>query len=252
MTRKLIACALVLLAGAALAHAGEFPGKATYLFYINGKYAGKSVIKTKVTAKSVVFESTSKLAWDEYAHDFACVTEVDKESLGPRRFTFDGVKMKKRFFGSIEVRKDSAFADFHLDEAKYSSKSYIGPKAAFVEGYVPEHAMVLARILMGTEDPYFRFTTFLPSDFMTASTLALMESEAIVPATPPLACRKYSISPQNSGAYLMFVDPKTARLVYMAFPTSRTEVFLVEAFGEEPTPIFQPLEDLEAQGEEDE
>ena len=246
MTTKFITFVLLLLAGTTGAYAGEFPKEATYLFYIHGKYAGERTIKATETAKNVVFESTGDLEWgDEYMHRFKCRTEVDKESLKTRRFVFDGVKMKDRFYGSLRVDGDSVFADYQLKDAKYSSKTHLEPNTVFSEGYVPEHAMVLAHILARSEDPYQRVSLFYPSDFFKNSALCLLESEAEVPSTPPRVCRKYSISVQSSTPYLMFVDSKTDEVVYMAFPSSMTEVFLVEAFGTSPTPLYQPDEALE-------
>ena len=244
--KRVIALALVMIVAASAALAGVFPEKATYLIYIHAVYAGKSVIKTTEKKDAVIFESTSEIEYEGYTQKITCRSEFGMMDHSIRSFAFKGTKNKEKFEANIHVRGDSVFGDFVTGDAEYSSGKHVGPNTFFLEGYVPEHHFILARYLTESEEAYQRFSAFYPSAYMSAFAMALLESEAEIATVPkPTVCTKYRISLQNGGTYFILVEPKSRLPIYMAWSSTLTEIFLVDAFGDNPTPIYLPDEKRE-------
>ncbi|UCH84617.1 MAG: hypothetical protein JSW50_02675 [Candidatus Latescibacterota bacterium] len=231
MKRILMIIFTIVLFGALVPSAAELPEKVTYLFYIQGEYAGKCVVGIGEDGDAHVFESTSEIKFEEYKLQISSRTEIEKESLRPRFFRYEGVRSGMKFEGTLWTDGDSISADNALDGEHFKSGERMEGPVYLFENYVSDHQIVLAWAIDKATDPYLHFSVLLPSDFMSFPTVATLDSEIEIATSPkPTVCNKYAVAMKNSAPYFTYFDPKTRIPVYMDFPSATTEVFLESAF----------------------
>jgi hypothetical protein len=226
--------------GIAIAWAGsfgaaEFPAKSTYLFFVQGKSAGKSEIACTEESGAYVFNSTSEVAFSEYTHTLTCRTEFDKKTLRARLFRYKGVRMGESLSGTVRIEGGLANGDLEAGGTSFSARAqWVDPTFLF-QNYVPEHLAILARHLAASDQPYTRFTMVFPSDMMSLSGIATVESEVELATRPsPAVCKKYVVTFQNSAPFALYIDRKRNLPIYMDFPAVQAEVFLQSAYGDHP------------------
>ncbi len=218
----------------------DLPSKATYLFYIQGGYAGKCDIHFGEDGDRIVFESVTTLTWDDYKLELNTRTEVEKETLRPVFYEYSGTKMDQKVSGTISVEGDSMSASNALGDIHFPSGTRMSGPTYFFENYVSDHQIVMAWAIDRADNPFFRFTTLLPSEFMPLAAVATLDSEIELPTNPaPVVCKKFAIMIKNSTPYYIYYDPKSKMPLYMDFPSALTEVFLESVYGEKPETKYE-------------
>lgn len=222
--------------GAAVdSQAGKLPESATYLYYLQGKYAGKSTFQLTEEKDIFVFKSTSEITFADYKHNFKARTEVEKESLKIRYFEYEGKRQQKAMSGTIWVEGDSLSADNAIDGEHYASGSRMTAPTYLFQDYFSEHQAIMLWAISRATEPFVKYNLLLPSEFMSVPTVATIDSEIELPvASGSIVCKKYGVSIQNSGVYFLYLDPKQDLPVYMDFPGTQAEGFLESAFGKNP------------------
>lgn len=223
------------LSAAVDSQAGKLPGSATYLYYIQGKYVGKSTFELTEEKEIYVFKSTSDVTFEEYNHSFKARSEIEKESLKIRYFEYEGERQNKTMSGTIWVEGDSISADNAIDGEHYASGSKITSPTYMFQDYFSEHQVIMLWAISKATKPFVRYNILLPSEFMAVPTVATIDSEIELPvADGGIVCKKYGVSIQNSGVYFLYLDTKQGLPIYMDFPGTQAEGFLESAFGEDP------------------
>jgi hypothetical protein len=234
----IVSCSL----GAAVS--AELPSKATYVFYIQGEYAGKCAMDINEDGDLLIFESTTQLKFDDFDLDLTARTEIEKATLRLHFYKYDGIRMGKTVSGTLWSDGDSLSADNVMDGEHFQSGARMEGPVYLFDNYVSEHQIIMTWAIDQAKEPFLRFTVLLPSEFMTFATVSALDSEIEYPTTPkPSVCKKYGISMKNSGAYYTYYDPKRKIPVYLDFPSAMTEVFLEGTFDGKPqTKYVRPEE----------
>jgi len=223
--------------------AGKHPESATYLYYIKGKYIGKSSFTISEDKEIFIFESRSDISLDDYKHSYTARTEVEKETLKPRFFKYEGTEVKDEVSGTLWVEGDSVSADNAIGEDHFPSGSRLNGPTYLFQDYFAEHQVIILWAVSRAEELIYRFNVLLPTDFLTMPAASTIDSE-IELATPngDIVCKKYGVAIQNSSAYFMYLDPKQDIPVYMDFEGLQAEAFLQSAFGENPQTKYTDAE----------
>lgn len=236
-----LSAGILLGLGAAPARAGESAREFTFNIYVYGQLAGTDMIQMEEKADAIIFKSRSQLRYADYAVDLKVKTEVDRETLAPRYYTYEGTRTGQTISGTLWTRGDSVIADLVENGNHFPSGKRITPPTFLFENYVIEHQFVLLRAIARADAPYFRFSLLFPSDFTSASCIATVESEVELDTRPsPTVCRKYQISIQNSSPFFGYFDDVRRMPIYLDFPASNTEIFLKSAFGPSPKTKYTP------------
>jgi len=227
MSKTILTVLLIVCFSGIASHSTELPSSATYVFYIQGEYAGKCAIDLAEDGDLVVFKSTTDIHFDDYKLALTSRTEIEKGTLRPRFFEYEGVRMGKKISGTTWSEGDSIAADNAIDGEHFPSGARFDGAVYLFENYVSEHQIVLAWAIDKSKEPFMRFNVLLPSEFITLPSLATLDSEIELPTAPnPTVCKKYGVAMKNSGPYYTYYDPKRRMPVYMDFPSANTEVFL--------------------------
>jgi hypothetical protein len=232
--------ALALIAAAVRpAATAELPAKITYLFFVQGKPAGRSDVAITLRGGVYTISSSQDVGFADYRQKLSCRTELDGRTLRERSFHFEGVRQGEAVSGTVQAEGDSARGKFESKGVPYTGKTAWNDATFFFENYVPEHLVLIGRHIAASTKLQTKFAVVFPSDMITLPGTATAESEIEVPAKPaPIICTKYVIGFQNAAPFYLFVDPERNIPVYMVFPATQTEIFLMEAFGENPTPNY--------------
>ncbi|MEJ2719870.1 MAG: hypothetical protein P8181_01840 [bacterium] len=213
----------------------DLPAKATYLFYIQGEYAGKCDIDVNEDGGLLVFRSASVLSWDDFKLDLHTRTKVDKETLQPRYYEYDGTRTGQKISGTVRADGDSLSGVNVLDGNSFPSGMRLTGPTYLFDNYVSDHQIIIARAIDRSDEPFLRFTIVLPSEFLPLPTVGTLVSEIELPTNPkPSVCKKFAVAMKNSAPYFLYLDPKLGIPLYMDFPSATTEVFLESAFGGKP------------------
>ena len=239
MLRTVLSFVAFFMVGTGFAHAGSTPSEVTYLYFIQGNYAGKSVVKITEKSDIYIYDSTSKIKFEDLAQTFSCRTEIEKKTLRPRFFRYEGILNDGAVAGTLRVEGDTLYGETEVDGNQFSStKEFIDPSCLF-QDYVPEHQIVILHKILAADEMFIRFNVLLPSSQMSLAAVITIESELELPTHPrPTVGKKYAISIQNSSTYYLYLDLKRNIPIYMDFPVTQTEVFLEGAFGENPRPKY--------------
>jgi hypothetical protein len=230
----------LLAAGSPRALPAEFPSKITYLFYVQGRIAGRSDVTVTLEKGVYVFSSSEDVGLSDYSQKLACRTEVDGRTLRARSFHYEGVRQGESVSGTVRVEADSAKGEFEAKGTPYTSGiAWVDPTFLF-ENYVPEHLIFIGRHVAASKKLKTRFSVVFPSNMVSITAVAVTESEVEIATSPsPTVCNKYGVAFENSAPFFLYVDPDRNIPVYMDFPSLQTEVFLKEAFGEHPAPRYK-------------
>lgn len=230
----------LLAAGSQLALPAEFPSKITYLFYVQGRFAGQSDVTVTLENGVYVFSSSQEVGFGDYSQKLACRTELDGRTLRARSFHYEGGRQGESVSGTVRVDADSAKGELEAKGTPYTSRiAWVDP-TFFFENYVPEHLILIGRHATASKKLQTRFSVVFPSDMVSLTAVAATESEVEIATRPrPTVCNKYGVAFQNSAPFFLYVDPDRNIPVYMDFPATQTEVFLKEAFGEHPAPRYK-------------
>ncbi|UCG50393.1 MAG: hypothetical protein JSW58_09255 [Candidatus Latescibacterota bacterium] len=224
----------------------DLPATATYLFYIQGQYAGKSDFEITQADDILIFKSKSTIKFEDYSQDLTCRTEIDKTTLRPRFFEYKGQHGDESVSGTVWIEGDSISGHTEVSGDQFPSSGRFKDPTYLFQNYVAEHQIVIAQAIDASKDPFLRFHVLLPSDFMTLPAVAALESEIEMALDPkPVVCKKYVVSMQNSSAYLIYYDPNRKMPVYLDFPSVMTEVFLENAYGGKPVAKYEPPKEPE-------
>lgn len=240
---KRIGCLVwtLIAAGFLPAVSTELPSKTAYLFFVQGKAAGRTDITVTLQNGVYVVSSSQEVAFGDYHQKLDCRTELDGRTLRARSFHFQGVRQGEAVSGTVRAEGDSARGTFETKGTPYSGKTVWNDATFFFENYVPEHLLLIGRHIAASTKLQTKFSVVFPSDMMTLPAIAESESEVELPARPaPIVCNKYAVGFQNAAPFFLFVDPQRKIPVYMVFPATQTEIFLEEVFGERPTPNYAP------------
>jgi hypothetical protein len=223
------------------AEAGRFPSRLVYLFYAHGQYVGRCVVEAEEKADVYEFKSSSEVRIGIFVQSMECFTEFNKETLAPKYYSYRGEKVGQKMSGVIEFTEETIKGDLEFNGAPIPSEQATKGQIILYENYVMDHQTMMLATLAASGEPYVRFHTFSPSDFVQAQTVALVESEVELPLKPkPSVCTKWAISLQSADPYFGYFDPERQVAVYMDYPLSGVEIFLESAWGENPPTHYTP------------
>ena len=232
---------LLAAAGALSASGADLPSKMTYLFFVQGKPAGRSDITTALQDGAYVISSSEDVVFGEFHQKLECRTEVDPRTLRARSFRFEGTRQGEPVSGVVKAEGDSVVGKLETKGVPYTGKAAWNDATFFFENYVSEHLVLVGRHLAASTKRQTKFTLVFPSDMLSLSAVAEKDSEIEIPARPsPVVCTKYAVALQNASPFLLFVDSQRKIPVYMVFPATQTEVFLREVFGDHPQTNYSP------------
>ena len=234
----LIAFAL-LAAGSELVLPAEFPSKMTYLYYVQGRIAGRSEVNVTLENGVYVFSSSQEVESGDFKQKLACRTELDGRTLRARSFHYEGVRQGESVSGTVRVEADSAKGELEANGSPYTGRTAWVDPTFFFENYVPEHLIFIGRHAAASKKLQTKFSVVFPSDMVSLPAAAATESEVEISTRPsPTVCNKYAVGFQGSSPFYLYVDPDRNVPIYVDFPAVQTEAFLKEAFGEHPTPKY--------------
>jgi len=235
MLKMIVSVVLIAIFSMVASSSAQLPSKATYVFYIQGEYAGKCAIEMGTDGDRLVFDSATQIDYEDYTLDLTSRTEVEKESLALCFYKYEGVRMGQKISGTVWADGDSLSADNAVNGEHFPSGKRLEGAVYLFDNYVSEHQIIMAWAADRSKEPFLRFTALIPSEFMMLPTMATTESEIELQTSPkPTVCKKFGVAMKNSGAYFTYYDSKRKIPVYMDFPAATTEVFLEGTFKEKP------------------
>jgi hypothetical protein len=240
MPRAVSAVLCFLAATPCLAASGDFPSSATYLFFVSGKPSGRIDVTTAAEDGRYVFTSKFEVLTGEETHSLSSRTEVDKKTLRPLLFQYEGERNGHPMSGKLDLEPDSIRAVQDIAGRLTRKRVPWADGTMVFQNYVTEHLMVLARHVSESGKAFEHFVILFPTEMITTPALATIESEVELAARQaPVVCKKYMVSIQNSYPFYLYVESKSNALIYLEFPVSGTEVFLKSAFGDHPEPRYK-------------
>jgi hypothetical protein len=244
MSRRILeiaAVATILSVGARGAGSADLPSKATYFYFVDGKSAGRSEIRTVVNGGITVVTSTSEIAYPGFKQTLACRTEYDRATGQAKVFKYEGFRDDQTMSGTVSMGAGEAEGQLEANGAPYSGKAAWDPPTYLFQDYVPDHLMAMGRDLLAFEKSSVRFSLLFPASMVLHEATATHESEIELPVRPrPVVCRKVGIRFKNAAPFYVYVDIKRAIPVYLEFPAVRTEVFLQDTWGDKPMTKYAP------------
>jgi len=219
--------------------AADFPKQATYLIYVAQKPVGKSVVQIEQTGKSVIFTSENLTETADFYQQLKCRTEIDRETFRAKRFQYEGRQNDQIIDGEVWSEGPVFKGHINIDGNSFpSEKPGIG-LALFYQNYVIDNQIAWLHAVVNAERGMLNFSAILPSDFMFNGVSAFVESELEV-RTPkgPRICAKVQFTLEGSTTFWGYLDLDTGIAIYFDYPQQGTEVFLVDAYGEKPTPKY--------------
>lgn len=232
------AAALALLA-ATPGSAVEYPKQVTYLIYVGQHEAGKSVITIEQTQDALIFHSDNTTQTADFKQILSCRTEIDRKTFRAKRFRYEGERAGQAIVGEVWVEGNVFIGDITVDGNSFPSRKQVNGVAFFYQNFVIDNQIALLNGVVNADQGMLDFTAVFPSDFMFTGVTAFVESE-IEFKTPngPRICARVQFTMANSAPFWGYLDLDTGLPVYMDYPGSTTEVFLVDAYGEKPSPKY--------------
>lgn len=226
------------------ARAETLPKTLHYSFYVQGEPAGHADIKITQTAKSLVFESQTRVLTGFSVMALTSRTVADPKTYAIRDFTYSGTKGDNTVSCEAHMRADSVYgftetngvlADKHL-KMRY-------PKNIMFEDWVVEHEILMALAQAHSPQKTDTYGLLFTSNFTPAEITMGYSGDILVEAgAKSMTARKLVILIQGAQPYESHVDPKTGVPAYIRFVESQTEMFRNDIFGENPLTYYQPKE----------
>jgi hypothetical protein len=233
----------VLLAfAAAAASASELPSEFTYIIYVEGQQIGISKSKVTETADAFVIESHTEITSDPLMLEIDSRTVLDKTTLLPREFYYEGQKQVKKIDGSVVIEENQASCTTGEDVEQYAATRVSRhPQILILEEYVMAHEVAIAAAFKKTGLTRAEFGLLYPSIAKMTTVTVIKSSElAFESETKEAYCEKIVVAVQGSSPFASYFDPERNLPLYIAFPGSFTEVFLDEFFDGKPVSRFRP------------
>ena len=230
--------AIVLLAG--VARAGELPKNLRYSFYVNGEPAGHAEVKITRTPTSLVFESDTRVLTGVAVIALESKTVVDPGTYAVSEFSCKGTKGDHTVSCEARVHADSAFGYYEMDgDIRDKHLKMRHPKTLLFEDWLMEHEILFALTQARSEQRTTTYNLLFPTSLAPAEVTLGYSGEVLEEAGPrSMTARKLIVIIAGAEPFESHVNPKNGIPVYMRFPTSHTEAFLDEIFGENPTTYY--------------
>lgn len=217
-----------------------FPEELVYRYYVRGHYAGRCVIESVEKEETFSFNSKSEVQTAQLPQTLECYSEFDRETLAPRYYSYRGTKGGSAISGAMDFTPTLVKGTVEINDDAFPSKLDLKDQTILFENYVMEHQTIMLATLARSSEPFIRFSLFFPSDFTSASCVAMIESEVELPLRPkPTVCQKFSITIQSSDTFYGYFDPDRRLAVYMDYPASAVEIFLESAWGDNPPQKYE-------------
>jgi hypothetical protein len=219
----------------------KLPTEFSYTIYVQGKPVGKSETKVTETAEGYLFESHTSISNETFQLDLTSQTEVDGNSMLPRKFTYSGNHTGQSRAGEavFEETTVSGFIVENEEEYPYTQRSRI-PNILLLEDYVMSHEVLIAlAFTLQDEDPAEFGMLFPSAPRLTTVKITKGSDVAIESETEEAICLKFVIQIEGSNPFVSFFHSERNLPVYLAFPTSLTEVFLDDFFHDAPVSRYR-------------
>ena len=244
MRKMTLLLVMVTLLATGTASAGDWPSELRYVFYIAGKPSGENVMKFTESGDRLLIDTTCNVDFIDYHLDFKSRTEVDKETLAPLYYSFEGTKGEQAWSGLVTIDGDSVSGHLELDGNTFPSARRIEGLKFWFENYVTAHQILFMRRAAATESKSLKFTAFMPSDFIPAPASIELQTELeFTRSKKPIYCESYFVSLKNSEPWAVYYSPDMGLPIYFNFIASRTEVFLASEFESPPKTIYKMTEE---------
>ena len=230
----IVLAALVVIPVAA--RSGLLPSESSYTIYIHGQPAGQSTLRVTETEDDLVLESASRVHYDQFKLDLKTRTVADKHTFLVKKFNWDGERTGMLIAGEAVVNGQTVDGYMVENGEKAAFKRVSkNPQIIFMEEYVVAHQVLMALAFARSEERTVRYGLLFPSNLnMTDVTLIRGGELSVESETKETICDKYTIEITGSSPFVSYYDTKRKMPVYLAFPTSGTEEFLDEFFGDKP------------------
>ena len=235
MKRFLMLCIAVLCSSPARLPAGSLPAEFSYIIYVRGQDAGRSTTKVTEKAESFVLESRTELSIEQFSLNLDTRTEIDKKSFLPISFTYKGSNPQQALEGETNIEGYEAICDMKVDDQVYTSSRVSKHPVLLLEEYVIAHEVVIARAFWETGQNSAEYGLLFPSTTnMTSMTISKGSELMFESENKEAYCIKFIVSLSGGSPFASYFDPQRGLPVYLAFPSSNTEVFLDEFFDGKP------------------
>jgi hypothetical protein len=233
--RKILWFLVASLALATTAWAGDLPSEFTYIFYVEGKEAGKSTTKVSEMADTYILETHTVVKTGAFDLDLSTRTEVDKQSFLPLNFTYVGEKRGVDISGETTVDGNEATCLVSSGDNSFTSERSSEHPILLLEDYDMAHEAVIARAFWEAGAKPAVYSVVFPSTGVITGCEIQKESElSLESETKETYCVKFVVGLQNSTPFASFFDPKRGLPVYLVFPGTATEAFLDEFYDGRP------------------
>jgi hypothetical protein len=231
---RLLAAIAFMLTLAGSVSAGSLPSEVEYDIFIFETLAGTSVIRFTEEKGMIMADSQLELRFDdEFSQHMTCHTEYDLERGMVVFFSYEGEKAGVALNGTVWADGDSLIGKLYQGGNYFPSARTLSGHVVLFENYIVEHQVLLCRTVASQSEPFLRYSTIFPSEFSSALSSAVLESEIVLRTQPASAvCNKYVFTIQGGSPFYGYYDPALGVPVYMDFPSANTEIFLRAAFPE--------------------
>lgn len=225
---------------ASAARVDSLPKSMKYTFYIGGQPAGHSEIHLSRTPSSLIFNSTTRAGQGENVIELTCRTVADPQTFEVRSFSYKGTKGGSAVASDVHVSADSVYGTtFSVGTLLHRKQNVRGRETLIFEDWVVELQILLAlRQERATRNPT-TYRLVLANSFLPTDAIAGYTGEVLVEAPGrSVVASKLAVAIAGGPGFESQVDPKLGIPVCLVFPSVRTEIFLNEFFGENPSTRF--------------
>jgi hypothetical protein len=216
------------------------PATLGYSFYVQGEPAGRADIRIKQTPREILFESETRVLTGVSVIALTSKTVADPKTYTIRDFSYRGTKGDHAVSCQAQVRGDSVYGFVEFDGVLTGKHLRTGRQRTLLfEDWVMEHEILLALTQAAAAHQTETYGLVFTSSFSPAEITAGYSGEVLVEAgARSMSARKLVVILGGAEPFESHVDPARGVPVYIRFPSSHTEAFLDEVFGENPVTYY--------------
>ena len=251
MRKMTLIAILAVVMAAGSVQAQKRPSEVRYEIYIAGHHSGFNTAKYTQSGDVLVVEGEAEIKFLTYDRHFKFRTEVDAKTYTPQYYSFEGMHNGKTWSGTCSVEGSRMEGEITSgDNVWPSSKQLEDDNFFFFENYVTSQQGLVVEAAAASEQPMFRTTLVLPSDYLPNKAGVSLATELEYRDTiKPIYCLRYILQMENADPVTFMWDPDRNIAVYVDYPGTRTEIFLASDFPDKPKVKYAPTEEeLEALG----
>jgi hypothetical protein len=212
-----------------------------YTIYVQGDSAGASRSKVTETADGYVFETHTVVKNVDFDLEIDTRTVADKTTYLISKFSYKGVRNGLPFEGEATFNDNEMSGHVVENGVKYpTTRTSEFPRVLVMEDYVMSHEVLMALAFWAQDEDPVEYGLLFPST-LNMTTIAISQGSELSfeSETKEAYCLKYVLAIDGSNPFASYFDPERGLPVYLAFPSSATEIFLDEFFDGKPVSRFR-------------